>query len=168
MKVTDLYKIPTHVNSPRVVNGIVEIPKHTSAKYEYDPDTCLFKLDRCLRSAMVYPANYGFIPSTHAADGDALDILIYCNTPIERGTLVECKVLGCLDMTDNGEKDYKVLAVPTSHHKKYNELEDLNEDWLKIAANFFAHYKDLDHKRVVIGGWLTREQTYSIIEHNKS
>lgn len=164
----NLYDIPIHAESPRVVNAVIEIPKHTSAKYEYDTDTCLFKLDRCLRSAMVYPANYGFIPSTKADDGDALDILIYCSTAIERGTLVECKVLGCLDMTDNGEKDYKVLAVPTSHHKKYSELEDLNEDWLKIAANFFAHYKDLDHKRVTVDSWLTREQTYSIIDSNKS
>lgn len=166
MKMTDLYKIPAHVDSPRVVNGIVEISKHTSAKYEYDPITSMFKLDRCLRSAMVYPANYGFIPSTHADDGDALDILIYCNTPIERGTLVECKVLGCLDMTDNGEKDYKVLSVPVGHHKKYSELEDLNDDWLKIAMNFFSHYKDLDNKRVTIDGWLTREQTYEIIDQS--
>jgi len=159
----NLYDIPTHAESPRVVNAIIEIPKHTSAKYEYDTDTNLFKLDRCLRSAMVYPANYGFISNTLADDGDALDILIYCSTAIERGTLVECKVLGCLDMTDAGEKDYKVLAVPTSHHKKYEELEHINEDWLKIALNFFMHYKDLDHKHVTVDGWIDRKNTYEII-----
>jgi inorganic pyrophosphatase len=160
----NLYDIKTHAKSPRVVNAIIEIPKHTSAKYEYDPDTNLFKLDRCLRSAMVYPANYGFVPDTHAQDGDALDILIYCSTSIERGTLVECKVLGCLDMTDAGEKDYKVLAVPVGHHKKYDELDHINEDWLKITTNFFMHYKDLDYKRVTVDGWLCREITYDIID----
>lgn len=159
----NLYDIPIHAESPRIVNAIIEIPKHTSAKYEFDPETNLFKLDRCLRSAMVYPASYGFIPSTQAQDGDALDVLLYCSTAIERGTLVECKVLGCLDMTDAGEKDYKVLAVPVSHHKKYDELDHINEDWLKIATNFFMHYKDLDHKRVTVDGWLDRELTYDII-----
>lgn len=158
-----MYNIPAHKQSPHVVNTIVEIPKQTSAKYEFDPETNLFKLDRCLRSAMVYPANYGFIPQTLTDDGDALDIMLYCSTTIERGTLVESKVLGCLDMTDNGDKDYKVLAVPVGHHKKYNDVHDINEDWLKIAANFFMHYKDLDHKRVEVHGWLDREQTYDII-----
>ena len=163
----NLYDISIHAESPRIVNTIIEIPKHTSAKYEFDPATNLFKLDRCLRSAMVYPANYGFIPNTMCEDGDALDIMLYCNTTIERGTLVESKVLGCLDMTDAGEKDYKVLAVPVSHHKKYDELDHINEDWLKIARNFFMHYKDLDHKHVTVDGWLDRELTYDIINSSE-
>lgn len=165
---TDLYNIPTHKHSPQQVNVVVEITKHTSAKYEYDPHLKVFRLDRCLRSAMRYPANYGFIPDTQAQDGDALDALIYCSTPIDRGTVVECRVIGCLDMTDNGEKDYKVLVVPTTHHKQYNDVHDINEDWLKIAANFFMHYKDLDGKKVCVDGWLTREQTYSIIDDSRN
>ena len=63
-------------SSPEVVNGIIEIPKNTRAKYEIDKDSGLLKLDRVLFSAMHYPVNYGFIPQTYCDDNDPLDILI--------------------------------------------------------------------------------------------
>ena len=87
-----------HESSPKVINAIVEIPKDTSAKYEYNADLDTFQLDRCLPSSMKYPCSYGFVPSTLAEDDDPLDILIYNNVPIERGTIVECNVIGALDM----------------------------------------------------------------------
>ena len=102
----NLYEIPTHVSSPEIINAIIEIPRETSAKYEYDKDLEIFRLDRCLQSAMVYPGNYGFIPNTLAADGDPLDVVVFNRTPIQRGTLVECKVLGSLNLEDDGTKVY--------------------------------------------------------------
>ena len=158
-----LYDIPTHHDQPVIVNTIVEIPKGTSAKYEYDPKLDVFRLDRCLMSAMVYPASYGFIPSTLADDGDALDVVIYNATPIDRATLVECKVIGCLDMSDDGVPDYKVLACPTSHVKEYITLDDIDPVFLTVAENFFQHYKELNNKNVSTNGWLRREDTYDII-----
>lgn len=163
----NLYKIPTHVDSPRVINTIVEIPIGETAKYEYNPTLELFKLDRCLMSAMVYPANYGFIPSTLAEDGDPLDVIIYNCTPIARGTMVECKVLGCLDMQDADVNDYKILACPVSHVKDYNRLDDVDQTWLTVAENFFQHYKELDGKKVSTHGWLRREASYDIINQSK-
>jgi inorganic pyrophosphatase len=118
-------------------------------------------------SAMVYPANYGFIPSTLAEDGDALDVIIYNATPIDRGTLVECSVIGCLNMNDGGENDYKVLASPTSHVRDYVRLGDVDQTWLTVAENFFQHYKELDGKDVTTNGWLRREPTYDIINRSK-
>lgn len=159
----DLYNIPVNKDSPKIVNAVIEIPKGTSAKYEYDPELQLFRLDRCLLSAMTYPANYGFIPGTLGDDHDPLDIIVYNNTPIDRATLVECVVLGCLDMTDDGEKDYKILAAPISHSKKYTDIQHIDQDWLNVAANFFAHYKDLTHKHVVVDGWLDKSQAQDII-----
>lgn len=159
----DFYNIPIHEGSPDIVNAVVEITKGTSAKYEYDEQLNLFRLDRCLLSAMTYPANYGFIPSTMTDDGDALDIMIYCSTPVLRGTLVECRVLGCLDMTDAGDKDYKIIASPVSHHKQYNNLNDIDSGWLDIASNFFSHYKDLSGKQVDVTGWMSREQAIQIV-----
>lgn len=164
---TDYYRIPVHGLSPHVVNAVVEIPKDTNAKYEYDNELHVFRLDRCLLSAMRYPGNYGFIPNTLAGDGDALDMIIHNTTPLCRGTLVECKVLGCLDMDDAGEKDYKVVAVPLSSRQQYTELTDIDPNWLLVAENFFSHYKDLDNKHVDINGWLTREQTYKIINDSR-
>ena len=162
----NLYNIATHKESPFVINAIVEIPKGDTAKYEYDPNLEIFRLDRCLMSAMVYPASYGFIPDTLAEDGDALDLVIYNATPIDRGTLVECNVIGCLDMDDDGVKDYKVLVCPTSHVKDYARLDDVDPVFLTVAENFFQHYKELNNKRVTTHGWLRREDTYDIINQS--
>ena len=107
----NLYKLPTHERSPRIVYGVIEIEEGSKNKYEYDGDLGVFMYDRCLTSAMVYPASYGFIPGTLCEDGDPLDILVISPEPIKRATVVECKVVGCLDMDDEGDKDYKILAV---------------------------------------------------------
>lgn len=162
----NLYNIPTHLESPDIVNAIIEIPKGTTAKYEYDDELNVFRLDRCLASAMVYPASYGFIPSTLADDGDALDVVVYNATPIDRGTLVECQVVGALDMTDDEDKDYKILAVPTSHVREYNALKDIDPMFLNVASNFFQHYKDLEGKDVCIYGWLEKSQALDIVRES--
>lgn len=158
-----LYNIPLHDQHPQTINAVIEISKGTSAKYEYDVVNDIFKLDRCLMTAMVYPASYGFIPSTLAEDGDALDVIVYNAIPIERGTLVECNVIGCLNMTDGGDPDYKILACPISHVKQYDTIDDVDPVFLTVAENFFQHYKDLDDKHVETDGWLRRQETYDII-----
>ncbi len=159
----NLYNIPVHGNSPLVVNCIIEIPKDTNVKYEYDNDLGVFRYDRSLISAMVYPASYGFIPSTLADDGDALDVLIYNAHPIATGTIVEARVVGVLDMEDEGDKDYKVLAAPTSHVKRYSDISDIDPQFLKICKNFFSHYKDLNNKNVKVGDWQNKDFAYQII-----
>ena len=161
----NLYEIPRHEHSPEYVNTIIEISKGTNAKYEYHKEYDMFMLDRCLASAMMYPANYGFIPSTLTHDGDPLDVIVYNNTPVMRGTLVVCKVIGVLDMIDGGEIDYKVVCVPEGHSKceQINDLNDIDPMFLKIAANFFKHYKDLNNKSVNVNGWLDAGHAKDIV-----
>lgn len=162
----NLYNIPTHKNSPEIINAIIEIPRETSAKYEYDKELGIFRLDRCLQSAMVYPGNYGFIPNTLAADGDPLDVVVFNRTPIERGTLVECQVLGSLNMEDNGAKDYKILAVPVSHYRSYDTLSDIDDLFLDVTKNFFEHYKDLNNTNVTVGKWHGKQRAHEIIRND--
>ena len=162
----NLYKIPTHKDCPKKVYAVVEIPRGTSAKYEYDPELGVFLYDRSLLSAMTYPASYGFIPMTKAEDGDALDILVYNAIPIARGTVVECLVIGVLDMNDDGEKDYKILGVPTSHVRSYKGLDDIDPLFLEVCKNFFQHYKDLNGKDVEILNWHDRDTARKIINEN--
>lgn len=159
----NLFKLPMHQNTPRVVNAVVEIEKGSSVKYEYDGDLGVFRYDRSLDSAMVYPSNYGSIPGTLCDDGDPLDILILTQQPIDKGTMVECRVLGVLDMEDEGYKDYKVLAVPTSTRKRFRNLNDVDSLFLRISKNFFTHYKDLENKQVSVGDWLPKEEALNII-----
>ena len=163
-----LYEIPTHERSPLVVNAVVEIPKGSNNKYEYDPEYDQFVLDRALMSAMVYPANYGFISSTLADDGDALDILVCSSTPIDKGTIVPTRVIGALHMIDNGEVDYKLVGVPIRSYSKQhiNELDDFDPLFLEVVENFFQHYKELEGKKVELKGWIEREETFKIIEES--
>ena len=119
----NLFNIPTHAKSPKIVNAVIEIAKGSSMKYEYDGAMGVFKFDRSLDSAMVYPASYGSIPGTLCDDGDPLDILVITERPIDKGCVVESKVLGVLDMDDDGDKDYKIIAVPTSTRKRFRNLD---------------------------------------------
>jgi inorganic pyrophosphatase len=162
----NLFNIPTHSSSPRVVNAVVEIGKGSSTKYEYDEDLGVFKYDRSLDSAMVYPANYGSIPGTLCDDGDPLDILILSDMAITRGTVVDARPLGVLDMDDEGAKDYKVLAVPVSTRRRYRNLNDVDPLFRRISKNFFAHYKDLENKNVTVGEWLDKQSAYKIIKES--
>ena len=163
-----LYEIPTHKDSPRVVNAIVEIPKGSNHKYEYDPEYDQFVLDRSLMSAMVYPANYGFISSTLADDGDALDILVLAGEPIDKGTVVPTRVIGALHMIDNGEVDYKLIGVPVRSYSKQHiqTFEDIDPLLLDVIENFFQHYKELEGKKVELKGWIEQEETFKIVEES--
>lgn len=164
----NFYNLPSHKNSPNIVNAVIEIPKGTSAKYEYNPKG-YFEYDRSLASAMVYPASYGFIPNTLAEDQDPLDILVYNSIPIDKGVVVECQVVGILDMEDEVSnigmhKDYKVLGVPTSHVRKYKDINDIDPLFLKITKNFFLHYKDLNDREVNVFDWHEAEFAKKIIK----
>ena len=157
-------RIPIGQQYPCIVNCIIEIPRGTSTKYEYDEELDIFKLNRCLYSSMNYTASYGFIPQTLALDNDPLDVVVYNNTPIDTGVLVEVKPIATLDMNDNGHKDYKVVCVPTSHIREYRSLKDLEAHWVSKTENFFTPYKDLEDTNVTIDGWLSKSVTKKIIK----
>lgn len=164
----NLYNLPTHEKSPRIVNAVIEIEEGSKNKYEYDGNLGVFMYDRCLTSAMVYPASYGFVPNTLCDDGDPLDIMVISPEPIKRATVVEAKVLGVLDMEDEGAKDYKLLAVPNFYTRKYFGLKDVEDSFLKISKNFFAHYKDLSMSgdRVKVLDWHDKDFAYKIIKES--
>jgi|TARA_Y100000289_G_scaffold62654_1_gene72152 inorganic pyrophosphatase len=164
----NLYNLPTHEKSPRIVNAVIEIEEGSKNKYEYDGDLGVFMYDRCLNSAMVYPASYGFVPNTLCDDGDPLDIMVISPEPIKRATVVEAKVLGVLDMEDEGAKDYKIIAVPNFYTRKYFNLKDIEDSFLEISKNFFAHYKDLSMSgdRVKVFDWHDKDFAHKIIKES--
>jgi inorganic pyrophosphatase len=162
---TNLFKLPIGDKSPEIVNAIVEIPKDTNAKYEYDINLGVLRLDRCLISSMRYPASYGFIPSTISDDGDPLDILIYNTVPINSLTLVEVIVLGALHTIDGGVDDYKILGVPTYNPHNYKDITDLDSTFLDVCSDFFKHYKNNDKKKanVKVRNWIKKKSTHQLI-----
>ena len=158
-------KIPVGENAPGTVNCVIEIPRDTHQKYEFDSEIQAFRLDRILNTAMRYPANYGFIPSTLGEDNDPLDIITYNWSPMAMGSVVSCHVIGVLEMEDDGEMDWKLIGRPvTSPKKNVVDIHNVNESFLAQAKNFFQHYKDLDGKTVKIGEWFPRDKALTIIE----
>jgi inorganic pyrophosphatase len=155
-------------NTPEIVNGIIEIPSGTKAKYEVDKKTGLLKLDRVLFSAVFYPCNYGFIPQTLCGDGDPLDILVFSSVSMERLSLLEARVIGVMRMTDEGATDDKIIAVPKSdvYVAHVNSLEDLPPHTLPELKRFFEDYQILEGQKVVVEGFYGKEEAYKILADN--
>lgn len=164
--VMNLINLPIGKEFPHSVNAVIEIPKDSNSKYEYNPELGVFMLDRCLISSMRYPASYGFIPQTLSDDNDPLDILVYNTVPISTGTVVECRIVGGLLTIDNGVIDYKVLGIPKYNPNKYDDINDIDETFLAVTSDFFAHYKNYNKnsKRVVVEDWKNKNDTLTIIQ----
>jgi inorganic pyrophosphatase len=134
---------------------LIEIPKGSRNKYEYDFDLHKIRFDRMLFSSMMYPADYGFVPETLALDDDPLDVLVLGHEPTFPMCVMEVKPIGVFHMTDEKGPDEKVICVPVSdpiwNGKK--DIFDLNPHRLKEIEHFFKVYKDLEKKKVDVGGW---------------
>lgn len=136
-------------------DALIEIPRGSRNKYEYDFNLKKMRYDRMLYSAMRYPIDYGFIPNTYAPDGDPLDVLLWVTEPTFPGCLVEVKPIGVMFMEDGGDADDKILCVPVADPiaNKINSLADMNPHTIKEIEHFFKVYKDLEGKKVVVKGW---------------
>ncbi|MEM9671911.1 MAG: inorganic diphosphatase [Bacteroidota bacterium] len=148
---------------------IVEIPKGSRNKYEYDPVKKMIRYDRMIFSSMFYPSDYGFIPETLAGDGDALDALVLVTEPTFPGCLIEVKPIGLFRMRDEKGPDAKVLCVPISDPiwNKVNSLDEINPHLKKEIEHFFQVYKDLEKKKVGIDGWEDRAAAIEVYYESK-
>lgn len=134
------------------MNVIIEIPKGSHNKYEFDKETGLIKLDRANYGAAAYPVEYGFIPQTLAEDGDAMDVLLFSTYPLYPGVLVTVRPVGLMKMVDGDEPDDKILCVPAEDRRwdDVKDVGDLNKHTLKEIKDFFENLKNLKGKPVTI------------------
>ncbi len=151
---------------PDVVNGIIEIPKGTRAKYELDKESGLLRMDRVLYSSVYYPANYGFIPRTYGEDKDPLDILILSQVEVVPLCIVPARIIGVMRMLDNGEADDKIVAVaqgdPNVSH--YRNISELPEHLVSEIMSFFEDYKKLENKTVVVEKIFDKETAVKVLQ----
>jgi inorganic pyrophosphatase len=149
---------------------VIEIPRGSRNKYEYDHGAHVIRLDRRLFSATVYPADYGFVPDTLALDGDPLDVLVLLEDPTFPGCWVEVRAVGVFWMEDEKGPDAKILCVP-SHDPSYDQvhdLADLPKRLLDEIEHFFDVYKMLEsEKNVVTRGYEGRDAAYGEIEESR-
>ncbi len=145
---------------------LIEIPKGSRNKYEYDFELKKIRYDRMLFSSMMYPADYGFIPETLALDGDPLDVLVLVTEPTFPMCVMEVKPIGVFHMADDKGPDEKIICVPVSDPiwNKLNDLHDINPHLLKEIEHFFEVYKDLENKQVDVHGWGNVEEAREILQ----
>jgi inorganic pyrophosphatase len=149
---------------PNDFNVIIEIPSHADpVKYEVDKETGAMFVDRLMNTAMHYPCNYGYVPHTLSSDGDPVDVMVVTPYPLIPGSVIKCRPIGVLKMTDESGDDAKILALPIDKlFKGYRNVEsfrDMPPHLLDQIAHFFEHYKDLDEgKWVRVDGWGGRDE----------
>jgi len=162
--------VPAGKNLPDEINVIIEIPLNGEPiKYEVDKDSGAIFVDRMLGTSMHYPCNYGYVPHTLCGDGDPVDVLVILPLALIPGSVIRCRPIGVLKMTDESGEDAKIVAVPvdkvTTLYRKIESVRDLPDIRLSQIAHFFEHYKDLEEgKWVKIEGWEGPEAAREEIE----
>jgi inorganic pyrophosphatase len=149
--------VPSGKDLPNDIYVVIEIPAESSpVKYEIDKDSDAVFVDRFMAAPMFYPANYGYINNTLADDGDALDVLVITPYPVAVGSVVRCRPVGILNMTDEAGEDAKLVAVP---HQKlsqaYNDINDIN-DLPQLTKDRIAHFFE-NYKKLEVGKWVKVE-----------
>lgn len=155
-------------NVPQEFNTIIEIPKGSFNKYEVDKETGLIALDRANYGPAPYPFDYGFAPQTYWEDDDPLDVIVLTTFPLDPGILVKVRPIAIMNMIDDGDKDDKIIAVP-SDDKRWDDvqdLEDLNKHNLKEYQNFMETYKALKGKPspVEVTGYKGKDEALAAVE----
>ncbi|HEV7461023.1 MAG TPA: inorganic diphosphatase [Solirubrobacteraceae bacterium] len=148
---------------------LVEIPKGSRNKYEYDEELKAIRFDRFLFSSVVYPLDYGMIPETLAADGDPLDAMVAVSEPTFPGCIIAVKPIALFKMRDEKGLDDKVICVPLQdpNWNEHERLEDLPQQLQDEISHFFAVYKTLEQKDVSVEGWCSREEAVAEIEESR-
>ena len=151
---------------PERVHCLVEIPKGSRNKYEWDEELNAIKLDRFLFSSVVYPTDYGFIPETLAEDGDPLDAMVCVSEATFPGCVIAVKVIALFRMRDQSAEDNKILCVPFTdpNWSHVEQLDDLPMTLRDEISHFFSIYKQPEGKHVMVDGWFPREQALEQID----
>ena len=151
-----------------VINTVIEIPKWSTLKIEWNRELSIFELDRVEPSIFAKPVNYGFIPQTLDEDGDELDTLVLTNDPIPTGVYLKAKVIGVMRFVDDDEVDDKIICVPADDRNTdnvINDIDDLHDQWKKKLEHHFNHYKDLKKPgSTSVKSWGNAEEAKKIIK----
>ncbi len=148
-----MHKIPPFVKGAEgLINMIVETPRGSHNKFNWEPEVERFKLKRCLPAGTAFPLDFGFVPGTQAEDGDPTDVLLLSEWPAYPGCLVECRLIGILkgkqkdpDMEEFVRND-RLLAVPkvSRDFAHVKTIADFGEQRLQDIFHFFQYYHGLD------------------------
>ena len=156
---------PSAAEYPDVIEVVVEIPRGSRNKYEWDATAGVFRLDRVLSSAVFYNFDYGYTVDTISGDGDPTDILLLIDEPTFPGCHVWARPIGGLEMRDEKGQDFKVLcvAIGDPHQQHVERLDQVRPHRLVEIEHFFQTYKALEDKTVEMIGWRERERALEVL-----
>ncbi len=161
--------LPFAEHYPGIVEVVVEIPRGSRNKYEWDEHAGVFRLDRVLSSAVFYNFDYGFITGTRAGDGDHTDALLLIDEPTFPGCRVWARPVGGLEMRDEKGADYKILcvAIGDPHQAHVERLEQIRPHRLVEIEHFFQTYKLLEDKAVEVVGWRELDRALDVLRTDR-
>jgi inorganic pyrophosphatase len=148
------------------VIALIEIPRGSKNKYEWDEEMNGVSLSRVLYQSVAYPAEYGFIPGTLADDGDALDVVVLIDEPTFPGCFMRVRPIGVLRLEQEGQRDDKVLCVPVADplYWETHDIKDIPSHRLLEIRHFFATYTELEGREVIVGDWEPASAALNTIE----
>lgn len=155
--------VPAGKSLPDDIYVVIEIPANADPiKYEVDKESGAIFVDRFMSAPMFYPANYGYVNQTLSLDGDPVDVLVPTPYPLVPGSVIRCRPVGVLKMTDESGEDAKIVAVPhTKLSKEYDDIKDVDDLPALLKGQikqFFERYKELEAgKWVKVDGWENAE-----------
>lgn len=151
----DITRIPPRSREGNV-HVLVEIPKGSRNKYEFNQELGIIALDRTLYSAVFYPTDYGFVPGTESRDGELLDAMVMTEEPTFPGCLIQVRVIGVLTISrSSGLSEQKLLSVPVSEprYSEYGDITDVPQHLLREIEHFFEVFKELEGSYIRVQGW---------------
>lgn len=145
----DPLRLSPHDSESGIIQVIIETPKGSRNKYAYDPEQKIFELKRVLPAGMMFPYDFGFIPSTKAEDGDPTDVLVLMDEPAYPGVLLKCRVIGVIEGEqideDGRRRNDRIIAVEQGNHAyaKVKHVSDIGKKFLREVEQFFVNYHQL-------------------------
>lgn len=156
----------TGPGAPGEIFAVIEVPKGSINKYEYDHEVKEIVLNRVLHTSFAYPGDYGFIPRTLGEDGDPLDCLLLMEEGTFPGCIVLARPVAVLKLGDENGDDAKIICVPVKdpRYEDVKDLADLPEYMKNHICHFFSEYKRFEKgKFVKIEGWGDAEEAKRVI-----
>ena len=151
------------------INAIIEIPKDSMIKYEFDINLNAIKVNRIWRTPIPYLFNYWFLTqSWNKDDNDPLDVIVLCRFSFTPWCIVPVRVIWGLKVIDWWENDYKIIAVANDkYYDKISDINQLQESEKEDIYYFMQRYKDLHKKSLIIDGWDTKENSLKILKESQ-
>jgi inorganic pyrophosphatase len=148
--------LPWDGDDQNTIQVVIETPKGCRNKYAFDPENKVFPLKKVLPAGMMFPYDFGFIPSTKAEDGDPTDVLVLMDEPAYPGVLLKCRVVGIIEgeqgKKKKRERNDRIVAVERENHSyaHIKHIEDLGKKFVQELEEFFVNYHDLSGKEFKI------------------